>query len=72
MKIVKAINNNAALALDENGKEVVVFGRGIGFHSIPYRLTDLSKIQRTFYDVDPQYFDILPICFLCGVMCQVK
>lgn len=59
MKIVKAINNNAALALDENGKELVVFGRGIGFHSIPYVLTDLSKIQRTFYDVNPQYFDIV-------------
>lgn len=58
MKIIKAINNNAALALDQNGKELVVFGRGIGFHSIPYELTDLSKIERTFYDVNPQYFEI--------------
>lgn len=59
MKIVKAINNNAALALDQNGKELVVFGRGIGFHSAPYELTDLSRIERTFYDVSPQYFDVV-------------
>ena len=58
MKIVKAINNNAALALDQSGKELVVFGRGIGFRNVPYELTDLSRIERTFYDVNPQYFEI--------------
>ena len=58
MKIIKAINNNAALALDQNGKELVVFGRGIGYHKVPYELTNLSKIERTFYDVNPQYFEI--------------
>lgn len=28
MKIIRQINNNAALALDGNGKELVVLGRG--------------------------------------------
>lgn len=30
MKIIRQINNNAALALDGNGKELVVLGRGSG------------------------------------------
>lgn len=30
MKIIRQINNNAALALDGNGKELVVLGRGVG------------------------------------------
>lgn len=51
VKIIKKINNNVALAVDSAGKELVVFGRGVGFPAMPYELTDLSKIQRTFYDV---------------------
>ena len=56
MKIIRQINNNAALALDGNGKELVVLGRGVGFPKMPYELTDLSRIERTFYDVNPKYF----------------
>lgn len=56
MKIIRQINNNAALALDGNGKELVVLGRGVGFPKMPYELTDLSCIERTFYDVNPKYF----------------
>lgn len=55
MKIIKQINNNAALALDGNGNEIVVLGRGVGFPKMPYELTDLSRIEKTFYDVDPRY-----------------
>ena len=35
MKIIRQINNNAALALDGNGKELVVLGRGVGFPKMP-------------------------------------
>lgn len=55
MKITKKINNNVALAVDGAGKELVVFGRGVGFPAMPYELTDLSKIQRTFYDIKSSY-----------------
>lgn len=58
MRIIKKINNNVALALDSAGKETVVFGRGIGFPAMPYELTDLSKIQRTFYDVKSSYVEL--------------
>lgn len=58
LRITKKINNNVALALDSAGKEIVVFGRGIGFPEMPYELTDLSKIQRTFYDIKFNYVEL--------------
>lgn len=61
MRITKKINNNVALALDSAGKELVVFGRGIGFPSMPYELTDLSKVQRTFYDIKSSYVDLAAV-----------
>lgn len=51
MWILRKINNNCALARDSSGQDVVVFGKGIGFRRPPYELTDLSAIDRTFYDV---------------------
>lgn len=59
MQIVKQINNNAALAKDENGNDLVVFGTGIGFHSMPYELEDTSRIQRTFYHVSSDLLDTI-------------
>ncbi len=59
MRIIKKINTSAALALDSNGHEVVVLGSGIGFPKVPYELTDLSKVERTFYDIDPKYLGMI-------------
>lgn len=59
MEIIKKINNNIALARDAKGREMVVFGKGIGFPATPYTLQDLSKVQRTFYDVNDKYFSLL-------------
>lgn len=59
MKLLRKINNNAAVAQDKRGREMVVLGRGVGFHTMPYELTDLSVIYRTFYDVDPKYYDMV-------------
>ncbi len=59
MKVVKQINNNAALALDDHGSEVVIIGNGVGFPRVPYELTDLTKIRRTFYDVDPKFMEMI-------------
>ena len=33
MRIDKIINNNVVSALEDNGKEIVVMGKGIGFHT---------------------------------------
>ena len=58
MKIIRKINNNAAIAQDKRGRELVVLGRGVGFQAVPYELTDLSVIYRTYYDVNPKYFGL--------------
>ena len=52
MRIVKGINNNAALAIDENGKELVVFGKGVGFPAGAHDLADESVIRKRFYEFD--------------------
>ena len=59
MKVVQKINNNVAIGIDGNNREVVIFGKGIGFQKMPYELKDLSKIDRTFYDVDQRYYKLI-------------
>ena len=59
MQIIRSINTSAAIGLDSSGHEVVLLGKGIGFPKPPYELTDLSVIDRSFYDVDPRYIDML-------------
>lgn len=59
MKVIKNINNNVSVCVDDDGNELIAFGRGLGFKQPPYEINDLSKINRTFYDVDHRYFDLL-------------
>ena len=59
MRIIKKINNNVAVGLDSNGNEIVVFGKGIGFPEMPYELKELSKIDRTYYNIDHKYYKLL-------------
>ena len=58
MKVIKNINNNISLCLDSRNNEVVAFGKGIGFTKPPYDVP-LSKIDRTFYDVDEEQLAVL-------------
>lgn len=50
MKVIKNINNNVSLCVDNNGREVIAFGKGIGFIKPPYEVP-LSQIERTFYNI---------------------
>lgn len=59
MRVIKKINNNAAICLDDNNVELVALGTGVGFPECPYDITDLSVIRRTYYDVDATYYDLL-------------
>lgn len=59
MRAMKKINNSAVLALDATGREVVVLGKGVGFPKVPYEMTDLSIIERTFYDIDSKYISMI-------------
>lgn len=55
MKVIRNINNNVSLCLDSKGREVIVFGKGIGFIKPPYELP-LHKIDRTFYNIKDTNF----------------
>lgn len=59
MTVIKKINNNVAICKDNSGRELVAFGKGIGFLVMPYELTDLRKIERTFYNISMQYIPLL-------------
>ena len=76
MRIIKKINTSAALALDSTGKEIIVLGKGLGFPTMPYELEDLSKIERTFYDVDSRYLGMIedipqPILLASGEIAEL-
>ena len=58
MKVIKNINNNVSVCLDGDGYEVVVFGSGVGFVKPPSEIP-LEKIQRTFYDINPNYLNVI-------------
>ena len=59
MKVIKKINNNIALCVDDHHRELIAVGTGIGFKPCPYEIEDLDVIQRTFYDVDSMYYNLL-------------
>ncbi|EMF48533.1 PRD domain-containing protein [Streptococcus parauberis] len=59
MLVIKQINNNAAIAKDASGTEIIILGKGVGFPKTPYEIKDMSKIERTFYDVDSQYLEMI-------------
>lgn len=58
MEVIKKLGNNAAICKDNSGRELIVLGLGIGFPKCPYTLDDLSKIERTFYNVDNEYLHL--------------
>jgi beta-glucoside operon transcriptional antiterminator len=59
MRAIKKINNNVAICTDSNKKELIAFGKGIGFPSMPYEITDLSSISMTFYRIDNRFYNLL-------------
>lgn len=59
MRAIKKINNNVSLCIDDNGVELIAFGKGIGYPDHPYEINDLSLIHRTFYGINAQYIDFL-------------
>lgn len=61
MKVIKNINNNWVLCVDEKGKELIAFGKGLGFPKMPYELKDMSKVDRTFYGIREEYIKHLDI-----------
>lgn len=59
MKVIQKINNNAVVCADSKGNELVAFGKGLGFPKVPYEITDLNKIELTFYRINVHNFQLL-------------
>lgn len=45
MRVIKNINNNVSICVDDNNREVIAFGKGIGFKKPPYELTLSEMIE---------------------------
>ena len=58
MKVIKNINNNIAHCVDSKGREVIAFGKGIGFYKAGEDIP-LSRINRTFYNIKDTDYGVL-------------
>ncbi|MDQ0360890.1 PRD domain-containing protein [Breznakia pachnodae] len=55
MKIKKIINNNAVYLVDDNNKEIIAFGSGIGWNKNNNDIVIESKIEKVFVLKDQSY-----------------
>lgn len=58
MKVIRSINNNVAICLDDDGNELIAISKGIGFKPTPYEITDLNLIQKTYYNISKNYINL--------------
>ena len=71
MKVKRVLNNNAVVALNSIGEEVILKGKGIAFNKSSGDIIDESKIEETFVsqnnNVNRRYQDVLvhiPVDFI--------
>lgn len=48
----KRLNNNVVVAVDENGNEKILTGKGLGFQMPAGEIVDESRVEKTFELVD--------------------
>ena len=48
LKIIKILNNNAAVCVDASNEEKIVMGRGLAFQQRPGSLIDFNRIEKIF------------------------
>lgn len=58
MKLIKKINTSAVLCSDNNGRQLVAFGKGLGFGEIGDDI-EVGRVQRTFYNVSKRYIELI-------------
>lgn len=68
MEFQKSLNNNIALAVDKDGKEVIVIGTGVGYKKVRGQRLNPDSIQKVFrfgnnnkYSRIDQFFDEIPL-----------
>ena len=55
MRLVKSLNNNVAMVLDNNGIECIAIGRGISYKKKEGDLIDMHLIEKFFVLKDKEY-----------------
>lgn len=53
-EITRLINNNVVFSIDENGQEIIIFGKAIGFGKKRNEFVDASQIIKIFESSDPK------------------
>lgn len=48
VRVIKKLNNNFAICVDNEGQELIAYGKGIGFPKTPYDITDPTVIDRMY------------------------
>ena len=51
MKVKKSLNISMLLA-ENDGKEIILFGKGIGFNTKPGTIIDLQNVEQVFMPLD--------------------
>ena len=81
MKIDKIINNNVVSTCDEEGREIIVMGRGVGFKAKEGNTIDEEKVEKIFRLESQNTMDrlyryrqkslVMPKRFLTGLLTQM-
>ncbi len=52
MRVIKKLNNNFAICVDNEGETCIAYGKGIGFPKTPYRghslILDISSLNEVY------------------------
>lgn len=48
LKILRILNNNVVIALNDDGEELVLMGNGLGFQKKPGFEIDQTKVEKVF------------------------
>ena len=59
LKFVRALNNNAGIAIDDDGRDVVVFGKGLAFSLSSGDAVPTDRIERLFREKDATLLESL-------------
>ena len=71
MKIAKIINNNVVSTCDEEGREIIVMGRGVGFKAKEGSTIDEEKVEKIFRLESQNTMDKFKELFLTGLLTQM-
>lgn len=58
MRVIRKLNNNVVMCMDDDGRQLIAMGRGLGYRH-PSGVLDSDEVARTFYSIDTRYLGLL-------------